>query len=135
VNCLVDTTVWSLAFRRKSHQLNSAERDTVSELAELVRDGRAQIIGVIRQELLSGIKSLDQFEKLRVQLQSFPDEQLETMDYEAAARASNDCRAKGIAISATDMLICSVSLSRGWSVFTTDPDFKIYSRILPVKLH
>jgi predicted nucleic acid-binding protein len=135
VNVLVDTSVWSLALRRKAQNLSTAEKSTVDELAELVREGRARIIGLIRQELLSGIKASAQYEKLRATLASFPDEPIDASDYEAAAKASNDCRAKGIVVSVVDILICSIAMSRGWSIFTTEPDFMNYARILAIKLH
>jgi predicted nucleic acid-binding protein len=135
VNVLVDTSVWSLALRRKAQDLGAAERSTVDELAELVREGRARMIGLIRQELLSGIKTSAQYEKLRITLASFPDEPIGASDYEAAAKASNDCRAKGIVVSVVDVLICSIAMSRRWSIFTTDPDFTNYARVLAIKLH
>jgi predicted nucleic acid-binding protein len=131
VNVLVDTSIWSLALRRKAHHLNPAERATVAELTSLIQEGRARIIGLIRQELLSGIKTSSQYEKLRTVLRSFPDEPIGTADYEAAAKAGNDCRARGVA----DILICAIAIARDWSIFATDPDFKSYARILPLKLH
>lgn len=135
MNVLVDTSVWSLALRRRAQDLNARELLLVRELTELVGDGRATMIGLIRQELLSGIKTPAQFEKLRNSLAAFPDEPVDTMDYEAAAKAGNDCRAKGIAVSVVDMLICAVAHSRRMSIFTTDPDFEKYARILALKLH
>jgi hypothetical protein len=135
MNVLVDTSVWSLALRRRFTDLTSVERAVVNELADLTREGRTRIIGLIRQELLSGIKTAAQYEKLRVALQAFPDESIETPDYEAAAKASNTCRAKGITVSVVDALICQIALARQWSIFTTDPDFKAYAKVHPIKLH
>ena len=135
MNTLVDTSVWSLALRRKAGDLSAAEAETVAELGELIREGRAKMIGLVRQELLSAIKIAAQYDKLRGVLRSFADEPADTSDYEAAAKASNECRAKGVAVSVSDILICAIALSRGWSVFTTDPDFKNYARVLGVKLH
>lgn len=60
---------------------------------------------------------------------------LDTPDYEAAAQVSNACRAKGIVVSVVDILICSVALSRGWSVFTADPDIENYAAILRIRMH
>jgi predicted nucleic acid-binding protein len=135
VNVLVDTSVWSLALRRRNHDLSAAERSAVEELTQLIREGRARIIGLIRQELLSGIKTAAQFEKLRAALRAFPDEPVGTEDHEAAAKASNACRSRGVVVSVVDVLICSVAASRGWSIFTIDADFARYARLLPVKLH
>lgn len=135
VNTLVDTSVWSLALRRKSDDLGANERSLIRELTELIKEGRARIIGPVRQELLSGIKSAAQYETLRLTLRAFPDEVINTSDYEAAAKAGNDCRSKGIAVSPVDILICAVALARRWSIFTTDPDFRNYATVLPIFLH
>jgi len=135
MNALVDTSVWSLALRRKPRNLTAAEHLIVGELADLTREGRVRIIGLIRLELLSGIKTPGQYEKLRVALRAFPDEAIETSDYEAAAKVSNECRSRGIAASIVDALICQIALSRQWSIFTTDPDFRAYTKALPIKLH
>ena len=135
MNVLVDTSIWSLALRRKPENLNTRERALVNDWADLVRQGRAKIIGLVRQELLSGIKTHGQFETLRKTVSAFPDEAVDTEDYESAAQAGNNCRSKGIAVSPVDMLICSVAQRRGMSIFTTDPDFEKYARCLPLKLH
>ncbi len=135
MNTLVDTSVWSLALRRKPGDLNPAERSIVAELKEVIQEGRARLIGPVRQELLSGIRDSAQYEILRLNLRSFPDQPIETAEYEAAAKAGNECRAHGIAVSTVDILICAVSIIRQYSIFTLDPDFKNYARVLPLKLH
>ena len=54
---LVDTSVWSLALRRKdTARLSSDEQKLKAKLVEAVQLGRVAMLGVIRQELLSGIK-------------------------------------------------------------------------------
>ena len=135
MNVLVDTSVWSLALRRASGSLSVTERAVVAELAALIEEGGAKIIGLVRQELLSGIKSSDQFAKLREILAAFPDEPATSEDYERAALFSNRCRREGVAVSVSDMLICSIAESRGWPIFSTDPDFKRYARILAIRVH
>jgi predicted nucleic acid-binding protein len=135
VNVLVDTSIWSLALRRKTKDLNPAERAAVAELTSLIQEGRARIIGLVRQELLSGIKTSSQYEKLRGVLRSFPDEPVDTSDCEAAAKVGNECRARGVAVSVSDILICAIAIARDWSIFAADPDFKAYARILQLKLH
>jgi predicted nucleic acid-binding protein len=135
MDVLVDTTIWSLALRRRRGDLNRYERLLVSEWADLVRYGRARIIGLVRQELLSGIKTSAQFEALRKAVSVFLDELVDTGDHEAAAEAGNKCRSRGIAVSPVDMLICAVALRRGMSIFTTDPDFEKYAKVLDLKLH
>jgi predicted nucleic acid-binding protein len=132
---LVDTPVWSLALRRKRDDLSEHEQRLTEALAELIRDGRAQIIGVIRQELLSGVREAERFEKLREYLRAFAEPVMEVRDYEQAAQMHNQCRVRGIAGSAIDFLICAVSHRRDWQVFTTDRDFERYGKVLSVKLY
>lgn len=134
MNVLVDTPVWSLALRRKPEHLNPRERQLVEALAELVREGRVQLLGPVRQELLSGIREEAQFRKLRDYLRAFPEQPLEAADYEEAAHMNNRCRARGVAGSAIDFLICAAAHRRGWSILTTDHDFQNYASVLPLRL-
>ena len=135
MNVLIDTSVWSLALRRKNESLSTNERFLVAELSELIREGRARMIGLVRQELLSGIKATEQYEKLRLHLRSFPDEVVDTSDYEEAAKAGNRCRAKGVVVSIVDILLCAVANKRLWTIFTTDPDFSNYAKVLRLRIH
>ncbi len=118
---LVDTSVWSLALRRRrSATLSADEKRLVAALTEAIRDGRVVMIGPIRQELLSGIKEQAQFDKLRVTLAAFRDEPIDTSDYEEAARQYNVCRTQGIECGPVDILICAVAVRRKWSVLASD---------------
>ncbi|MGA8151801.1 MAG: PIN domain-containing protein [Terriglobales bacterium] len=132
---LVDTPIWSLALRRKNADLNPRERRLSSALQELIQDGRAQLVGPVRQELLSGLREESSFRRLRDHLRAFEQVPLEIADYEEAARLHNQCRSRGIAGSAIDFLICATALRRNWQIFTTDHDFPRYAIILPVKLY
>jgi len=134
VNVLVDTSVWSLALRRRQPNLNSAEFAVVHDFRELIHEGRARIVGMIRQELLSGITTAQQFESLQETLVEFPDEPTLPEDYVEAAKMGSTCRAKGVTTSAVDMLLCAVAARSAWEVFTTDPDFEGYSKVLGTRL-
>jgi predicted nucleic acid-binding protein len=129
---IVDTCVWSAALRRTGFNENN---DIVNELKELIHEGRVQMIGPVRQELLSGIKTTEQFDKLRTVLSSFPDLILQTRDYEKAAEFYNKSRKKGIQGSNTDFLICAIAVNHSMPVFTTDNDFKLFKKYIPIKLH
>ena len=135
MNILVDTSVWSLALRRKKESLSANEKSLVAELSEVIREGRARVIALVRQELLSGIKTTEQYEKLRIYLRAFPDEVIDTLDYEEAAKAGNHCRAKGVVVSIVDILLCAAAIRRGWAILTTDPDFSNYAKVLPLSIH
>lgn len=131
---LVDTSVWSLALRRQPKHLSEVQATIREELDELVREGRSQLIGPIRQEVLSGIRDRQQFERLRDYLRTFPDAELKTEDFENAAQASNSCLAASIAVTNVDLLICAVAIRRGWEILTIDKDFQHYARVLPLHL-
>ena len=128
---LVDTSVWSLALRRR------AQRSTqhVKELSSLIEDYRLQMIGPIRQEILSGIRSESQFNSLNKDLSAFIDLPLLTEDYVMAARFFNLCRSKGIQGSNTDFLICAVSVRNELPIFTTDKDYALFAKYIPIRLY
>jgi predicted nucleic acid-binding protein len=128
---IVDTSVWSLALRRNS----SAGEKHVKELEELIKEVRAQLIGPVRQELLSGIRSEKQYELLKNHLRAFRDLDIETEDFELAAAYFNAARKKGIQASNTDFLICAVSTRRRMPVFTADRDFLNLQSVIPIALH
>ena len=128
---LVDSSVWSLLLRRPPGAVSSS----VDELRYLLRNRQAQLLGVVRQELLSGIRHHEQFIKLRDYLQSEPDYPVLRTHYELAAEYCNTCRQKGVQGSSTDFLICAVGALDGLAVFTSDQDFSLFARILPIKLH
>ncbi len=127
---VVDTSVWSLAFRRSQVQLHPK----VAVLQELITDGRVVLVGAVRQELLSGIREQSQYERLKSVLRTFPSFSLETEDYELAASYFNTCRQQGIQGANTDFLICAISTRRQYSILTTDKDFESYRRFIPIAL-
>jgi predicted nucleic acid-binding protein len=132
---LVDTTIWSLALRRRAHDISAVERGHVGELAALTHEGRAALIGAVRQEVLSGIAQATRFEHLRGLLRDFDDEPVTTDDHEEAARHTNKCMRAGIAGSSIDFLICAVATRRDFAIYTADPDFDRYAKHLPIRLH
>ena len=128
---IVDTSVWSLALRRDQE----GSLAPVQELQRIILSHRVQMLGPIRQEVLSGIRSESQFNKLRNHLESFPDLPILTEDYVAAAQFFNQCRSKGIQGSNTDFLICAVAFRNKFSIYTTDKDFELFSKYLQISLH
>jgi predicted nucleic acid-binding protein len=128
---IVDTSVWYLALRHDKDESPSS----VQELRHLIHDHRVQMMGPIRQEILSGIRSKSQFKKLRKHLESFPDLPIFTEDYVAAAQFFNHCRSKGIQGSNTDFLICAAAVRNKFSIYTTDKDFQMFSKYIQIVLH
>jgi predicted nucleic acid-binding protein len=131
---VIDTSIWSLAFRRAPDKLSAEEKRLVACWQRLILGDEVSLLGAIRQEALSGVRSAKQFELLRARLRAWDDEPVTADDYEEAARFSNTCRANGIAHSNVDILICAVAARRGYDVFTTDRDFDHYAKVLPIRL-
>ena len=129
---LVDTSIWSLALRRNK-QMDA--RDEISELQELIKEVRVQLIGPIRQEILSGIKEKQQFLKLKKIMAAFPDLPLNSEDFELAAEYFNTLRRQGIQGSNTDFLICAVSARNNLPIFSNDNDFNHYKKHIPIILY
>lgn len=127
----MDTCVWSLALRRR----DVVEDPIVRELQALVEEYRVQMIGPIRQEVLSGIRDRRHFRRLRDRLRAFPDLVLNARDYERAAEFFTTCRRRGVQGSNTDFLICSLSAGHEIPIFTTDEDFGRFEKHLPIALY
>ena len=128
---LVDTCVWSQVLRRQK----VSEDHVARELQELICEMRVQMVGPVRQELLSGVRVKKQFLNLRDHLRAFPDLLLGAEDFETAAELFNRCRSKGVQGSNTDFLLCALSIRHDLAIFTVDEDFKQYAKHLPVRLH
>ena len=125
---LADTSVWSLALRRRE------QTQTADKLAELILSSSIVLIGPVRQELLSGISNNDSFLKLKSKLEAFDDFTITTHDYETAAEFYNICRKNGVQGSHTDFLICAVAHNNDLLIFTTDKDFEGFANYLPIRL-
>ena len=135
MRALVDTTIWSLALRRRSRSLSARERTLVAEWRRLVEAGLATIVGPIRQEVLSGIRRVEDFERLCDHLAGFDCLELRLDDYDQAARFHNTLRSKGVAGTSVDLLICAVANRYDLPVFTTDKDFARYVHYLSIRCH
>ena len=117
----VDTSVWSLAFRR----------DTPSDAPEVralrnALDGADTVIttGLVLQELLQGFSGprarrqiLDRFGAVGLVT---PQRQ----DHVAAAELRNTCRRAGIQVGTIDALLAQLCIRHRLTLLTTDNDFR-----------
>ncbi|MBV1877598.1 MAG: PIN domain-containing protein [Pseudomonadales bacterium] len=127
---IIDTCIWSLAFRGTAPR----EAKVAHQISVLIDENRAKIIGLIRQEVLSGYSNYNDYAVLRDKLSYFPNEPTLDSDYEIAAEYSNLCRKKGIQGSHTDFLICAVAIRLKLLIYTNDKDLRHYSKHLPLAL-
>lgn len=127
---IVDTSVWSLALRRNQTQ----PLQPIVLLRDLIADSRVIMLGAVRQEILSGLRHLEQFNRLKEHLHPFPNLELNIADYELAAEFYNTCRTQGIQGANTDFLICAAAAQRNYAILTTDQDFENFKSHLPMIL-
>ena len=129
---LVDTSIWSLALRKKG--LTEEDKKIVNRLAKAIRELEIEMIGPIRQEILSGIREKPRFEELKTKIGVLKDRAINTEDYELAAEYYNECRNHGIQGSHIDYLICAVAVNNKFNIMTLDNDFESYKKYIPIKI-
>ncbi|MBZ0256554.1 PIN domain-containing protein [bacterium] len=127
---IVDTCIWSEALRRE----NKRHSKSVDQFRFLIIDNRVQLIGPIRQELLSGIRQTNQFKQLKKHLDGFNDLPILTEDYILAAEYFHICRSKGIQGSNTDFQICAVASRTQFPIYTSDNDFELFAKYISISL-
>jgi predicted nucleic acid-binding protein len=118
---LVDTCVWSLAFRR------DAPPTTPEVQALTVALARAEGVvttGLVLLELLQGHHGPKAPSALLERLRAVPLLEPELADYQAAAELHNACRRAGIQLSTVDALIAQLCLRHDLTLLTTDHDFR-----------
>ena len=127
---LVDTDVWSEALRKKKGK----KSDYVRELVDLIQEGRLELVGPIRMEILSGIREAETFDAFSDKLSAFPDRPMDSGVYVMAARFYNLCRSKGIQGSNTDFQICACAVQWNIPILSKDKDFERYKKQIPIDL-
>ena len=129
---LIDTNIWSAFLRRN----NPADSIMKKNFFDIVESSRASIIGPIRQEILSGIREIEKFQRLREYLEGFEDEEVTTDDYVEAARIRNLCAANGIATCSIDMTIVAFVKNRNYELYTRDGDFtNNYRKVIELNIY
>ena len=119
---LLDTSVLSLAFRRRRG--GEAEPQAAATLRRLVaEDAPMGVPGIVLQELLSGVRTAQEFDRLKGIMDGFPLVIARREDHLTAARIANACARKGVPISTVDCLIAALAISRRAALFTRDTDF------------
>ena len=131
MSLLVDTSVWSLAFRRDAHAM-TAEVSTLQHAL----NGSDQVFttGLVLQELLQGFAG----PKARIQLiERFgalgflqPDRE----DHIEAAEVRNTCRRHGVQIGTIDALLIQLSLKHDLVLLSSDNDFRSASKHIHFRL-
>lgn len=131
MSLFVDTSVWSLGFRRDTPPAAPERR----ELIRAIETGEELVTtGLVLQELLQGFSGprnrdqiLDRFAVLPLLV---PDRR----DHVEAAELRNQCRRGGIQIGTIDALLAQLCLRHDLTMLTTDGDFRDIARRCALKL-
>ena len=121
MNLVVDTSVWSLVLRRP--RVNGNDPHVRAFRSHLESGDGLFVVGNILQELLDGLRSTKQFERLLTLMDSYPLLDLDRQTYVAAARLQSVCRSKGVNAGPIDFLIAAACCQHGFPLLTADKDF------------
>jgi predicted nucleic acid-binding protein len=90
--------------------------------------------GICVQELLSGVRTTGQFERLAALMSPFPVLLASRAHHVQAARIANSCRSAGVAVGVVDALIATLAVEHAARLLTTDDDFHRLARHCDLKL-
>lgn len=125
VSLFVDTSVWSLAFRRDRTQTEP----TVDRLRQALDGGEALFsTGLILQELLQGFAGPKARDAIIERFAALPLLVPDRDDHIAAADIRNACRRVGVQIGTIDALLARLCNRHELEMLTADQDF---DRMIP----
>jgi predicted nucleic acid-binding protein len=125
VTLLVDTSVWSLAFRRDGDS-NSPSVDALR--AALAGGDSIVTTGLILQELLQGFAGPRARKEIVERFAALPLLIPDRRDYVDAAELRNRCRRSGIQVGTIDALLAQLCIRHGLTLLTTDGDFAMIAK-------
>jgi len=131
VSLLVDTSVWSLAFRRDAEASNQAV-----EVLRSALEGADQVFttGLVLQELLQGFAGPKARSQLIERFAALAFLQPDREDHIEAAEVRNTCRRNGVQIGTIDAVLIQLCLRHDLVMLSTDNDFRSASRHVKFRL-
>lgn len=131
MSLLVDTSVWSLAFRRDSES-------AVPEVKALQHalEGADQVFttGLILQELLQGFSGPKARSQLIDRFAALGFLQPDRDDHIEAAEVRNSCRRSGVQIGTVDAVLIHLCLRHDLVLLSADKDFRSAARHIKFRL-
>ena len=131
MSLLVDTSVWSLAFRRDS-QVATPEVSTLQHSL----DGADQVFttGLVMQELLQGFSGPKARDQLIERFGALGFLQPDREDHIEAAGIRNTCRRNGVQIGTIDAVLIQLALKNDLVLLSSDNDFLLASKYIKFRL-
>lgn len=127
----VDTSVWSLAFRRD--QVHAAPQ--VRVLRDALEGGDTIVItGLVLQELLQGFAGPKARRDIIDRFAALPLLAPDRLDHIDAAELRNRCCRAGVQIGTIDAVLAQLCIRHDLMLLTTDNDFVVAARHCPLRL-
>jgi predicted nucleic acid-binding protein len=131
VTLLVDTSVWSLAFRRDLKSLTPQ----VGALQAALGGGEPIVTtGLILQELLQGFSGARAHKELIQRFAALPLIVPDRSDYIDAANLRNLCRRAGVQLGTIDALLAQLCIRHEMTMLTTDNDYSLAAKHCALKV-
>lgn len=130
MNVFVDTSVWSLAFRRDA----PPDLPEVQQLHRSLDAGSVYCTGLVLQELLQGFSKPKAHKQIVKHFASLPLLVPDRDDHIHAADIRNSCRRKGIQAGTIDALLAQLCVRHDLTMLTTDKDFQNIGSVIPLSV-
>ena len=131
MSLFVDTSVWSLAFRRDL----PGDAPEPCRLREALASGEAvYTTGIVLQELLQGFRGSTARDAILERFAALPMIVPDRDDHVAAADVRNVCRRHGVQLGTIDALLVRLCLHHDLELLTTDGDFLHAARHTPLRV-
>lgn len=131
MSLFVDTSVWSLAFRRDA----VATAVEVMALRQSLEAGDTVLTtGLVLQELLQSFARPRARRQLIERFAALPFINPDRQDHIEAADLRNRCRRSGVQIGTIDALLAELCIRHGLTLLTTDNDFSRIAGRFPLRL-
>ena len=131
MSLFVDTSVWSLAFRRDAV---ATAAEAVALRQSLEAGDTILTTGLVLQELLQGFAGPRARRQLVERFAALPFINPDRQDHIEAADLRNGCRRSGIQIGTIDALLAELCIRHGLTLLTTDNDFSRIAARFPLRL-
>jgi predicted nucleic acid-binding protein len=128
---LVDTSVWSLALRKRGPADHPAVR---RPSALLLANEDLFLCGLVLQEVLQAFRAETACRADARHLEAFPLLELDRDGYVAAAGLHRRCASRGVSASTADCQVASAAIRHECSLLTADRDFERISALSSLKL-
>lgn len=131
MSLFVDTSAWSLAFRRDVPATGVERR----ELVRAIEAGEELVTtGLVLQELLQGFVGPSNRQQILDRFAALPLLIPDRRDHVDAAELRNQCRRSGVQIGTIDALLAQLCLRYDLTMLSADRDFSNIARHCALKL-